>query len=321
MDPVLILILVLAALAIAGAAVLLLWLVPLRRTRPGQLEPTARGEDERDAELGDDEAAEAAEPLAPPPETPAGPWLVGLRPDVPVVLVHGLLGFNHIDLLGRRWMYFRGVVEALRAQGITVYVPRLPPLASVPARAEVLSRFVESLPHPRMALVAHSMGGLDARYALTQHQIAARVGSLVTVATPHHGTPLADISAAAPMRALRGMIGRVGLETEAIDWLTTRRLERFNRDVPDLPGVLYGSIIGRSLCRQARANPMLLSGHMYLSLRNGPNDGMVPADSQRWGELLDEVDADHWAQIGWSTYFDAGSMYLRLYETLKRRGL
>jgi hypothetical protein len=48
---------------------------------------------------------------------------------------------------------------------------------------------------------------------------------------------------------------------------------------------------------------------------------VVPANSQAWGEVLREVEADHWAQIGWwSRGFDAASLYEDLLRELRGRG-
>ena len=42
-------------------------------------------------------------------------------------------------------------------------------------------------------VIAHSMGGLDARYAIRNvPQVADRVKTLVTIGTPHRGSPVAD---------------------------------------------------------------------------------------------------------------------------------
>ena len=42
-----------------------------------------------------------------------------------------------------------------------------------------------------MHLIAHSMGGLDARHMIVREGMAERVASLTTVGTPHNGTPVA----------------------------------------------------------------------------------------------------------------------------------
>ena len=65
---------------------------------------------------------------------------------------------------------------------------------------------------------------------------------------------------------------------------------------------------------------LLLPSYLYLARCAGPNDGLVPAESQRWGEVLATVQADHWAQIGWSSRFDARACYVQLFELLRARG-
>ena len=68
-------------------------------------------------------------------------------------------------------------------------------------------------------------------------------------------------------------------------------------------------------------NLLLRPGFRYLTGRTGANDGLIPTSSQVWGEVLDEIDADHWAQIGWSNYFDAPAFYEKLVRELGVRGL
>ncbi|MCG8423271.1 MAG: alpha/beta fold hydrolase [Proteobacteria bacterium] len=251
-----------------------------------------------------------------------------LHPDLrirPIVLVHGVLGFDHVGLLGQRIVYFRGVAEMLRDRGVEVYTARLPKLSSVPDRARALAEFVRELPCEQVNIVAHSMGGLDSRYAISRLGIDDKVASLVTVATPHRGTPLADllsdVAGILPMRALRSMVGRVGLETAAVDWLTTQRTGELNRAIENAGDVMYGSIVGRTKRSVLLSNPVLLSGYLYIAGRAGENDGMVPVASQYWGEVMEEIEADHWAQIGWSNYFDAVAVYRRLLQNLYRHGL
>ena len=48
---------------------------------------------------------------------------------------------------------------------------------------------------------------------------------------------------------------------------------------------------------------------------------MVPAASQRWGDVLRTIDADHFAQVGWSHRFDAAEFYAELLLELRGRGL
>jgi hypothetical protein len=46
----------------------------------------------------------------------------------------------------------------------------------------------------------------------------------------------------------------------------------------------------------------------------------VPVTSQHWGEVLAEIEADHWAQIGWSRHFDAAAFFEQILRELRGRG-
>jgi triacylglycerol lipase len=238
------------------------------------------------------------------------------RPRYPVVLAHGFLGFDELALGANRHAYFRGVAAQLESMGVKVYSPRVPPAAGIATRAERLAELIRALPDKRVNIIAHSMGGLDARYAISRLGLADRVASLTTIATPHLGTPLADMGRAILARLVR-MAGRF-IDLRAFTDLTTAQMEKFNREVANAPGVSYGSVVARS--GRLRTNPLLWASHLYLSSRAGPNDGIVPSASQPWGDVVQQVEADHWAQIGWSRGFDAADLYQELLRDLRGRG-
>ena len=216
-----------------------------------------------------------------------------------VVLVHGFMGFDAIGLGPARVRYFRGAASRLVEGGHDVAIAKLPPLGAVPDRAATLVRLLDELPHDRVTIVAHSLGGLDARWALSEPRIAARVAALVTIGTPHRGTPLADLFARGAPSKLRAALARLGLTSAAVDWLTTWRMAELADALPDAPGVRYASIVGAAE-RTADVHPLLRPTHAYLARAAGPSDGVVPASSQRWGEVIAEEQLDHWAQVGWT---------------------
>lgn len=92
--------------------------------------------------------------------------------------------------------------ERLREE-VQVWAIRTLPTGSLGARAAKLAEFVDSLPDDGgdVHLLGHSTGGLDARLFLSPGAslpttvdvgaAASRVRSVVTIAAPHHGTPLA----------------------------------------------------------------------------------------------------------------------------------
>jgi triacylglycerol lipase len=263
--------------------------------------------------------APRATPLAPPSVEIGGPPAIVRPQRTAVVLVHGLLGFDALGVGPTRVDYFRGFASKLEAAGLEVVTARMSPLAGVPTRAAQLARMVEQLPHDRLVFVAHSMGGLDARWAIAREGLAARTQALLTIGTPHRGTPIADLLSLRPLERARKAMGRFGLSSEAIDWLTTHRLAALNLELSDVPGVRYASVITATHDR-ARVHPLLRAPHAYLARSHGPSDGLVPRSSQLWGEVLGEEEADHWAQIGWSlggpSGHDATATLLRALATL-----
>jgi len=248
-----------------------------------------------------------------PPRRPA-------RPRYPVVLAHGLFGFDEIRLGSARHAYFRGVPARLERSGVDVRLASVARVGSIAERARELVECIEAIGTPKVNVVAHSMGGLDARYAISRLGLGSKVASLTTIGTPHRGTPIADLGAALERRlGLGRAFEAMGVRLDAVGALTVRRMTVFNRRVADVQGVAYGSVVG-AVHRKRQVNPLLLPGYLYLKERAGENDGMVPASSQEWGEVLFRIEADHWAQIGWSRHFDAVEFYALLLRELRGRG-
>jgi triacylglycerol lipase len=237
----------------------------------------------------------------------------------PIVLAHGFGGFDVIHFGGRTFAYFRGVAEHLRSSGAEAYVLRVSPVASIAVRARQLAEQIQRLPAERVNIVAHSMGGLDARYAITGLGIAPRIASLTTIGTPHRGTPLADLSVSLLSHAK--VLGRLGLSLDAFHDLTTSRMYAFNQEIEDAPGVEYGCFVAAARRGVTQVNALLVPAYLFLHVRAGDNDGVVPAASQRWGRVWGEIDADHWGAVGWSAAFDAATFYERLATDLRERGL
>jgi triacylglycerol lipase len=257
----------------------------------------------------------------------AGLWLWRTRPwrgprtRYPVVLVHGILGFEEIGIGTVKQNYFRGITEHLRRLGVKVHQPALPSLGSVTERAQSLHEALSRLPEKRLNIVAHSMGGLDARYAISRLGCHKRVASLTTIGTPHRGTPVADLGAVllGEKIGLGRLFAIAGLA--AVRDLSTRQMEPFNQEVVDVPGVRYASVVASVDPEAEHLHRLLIPSHKYLKFLSGPNDGLVPVTSQRWGRVLFEIQADHWAQIGWSPGLDAPAFYEQLACRLRAGGL
>jgi triacylglycerol lipase len=244
------------------------------------------------------------------------------RLDCPVVLAHGVLGFVERRAGPFRGEYFRNVPDRLRLLGSEVHALSVPLSSSVSVRAQALKDGIDRLGCKKVNIVAHSMGGIDARYAIARLGLSDKVASLTTIGSPHLGTPLADLGTnlLGEKLMLRKLMETLGWDVQAFYDLTTAHMESFNQSVANVPGVAYASYAGR-VARKRQLNPLLLPTHVFLNERAGENDGIVPVSSQRWGDVLGVIDADHWAQIGWSRHFDALAFYEGLWRELRGRGL
>ncbi|KAJ4125031.1 lipase 2 [Fusarium equiseti] len=223
-------------------------------------------------------------------------------PKYPIVLAHGLFGFAELRLSPYfpAVEYWHGIRDALTAQGASVITPTVPPSSSIADRAAALRSALEAhAPAPEaFTIVAHSMGGLDARYMLSHLEpLPIRVAALVTVATPHRGSAFADYLLDEEVSPLHQYLPRLyqtferaGLGTAAFSQLTRRYMaEEFNPSTPDRADVRYFSY-GAAVERPALLSPFR-HPHAVMTQAEGPNDGLVSVESSHWAtwpRTLDE---------------------------------
>ncbi len=218
---------------------------------------------------------------------------------VPIVLQHGLFGFGGIQVGSLKMSYFHKIDRAIAERGHPVIVSRVHPTGSIERRAMQLKQNIlrqpASIDHPdgRVIILAHSMGGLDARYMISRLGMAQRVSALVTISTPHRGSPYADWC----LTHLGQRLGAVKLmhllnvDVQAVSDLTTAACINFNESVPNVPQVKYFSI---SAARPwNRVPPFLMHSHQIIQQAEGENDGLVSVRSAQWGQHLETWPADH----------------------------
>ena len=77
-------------------------------------------------------------------------------------------------------------------ENVSLYYFTYPTYKSVSENRLALAQAIEDFSSSNTFLVCHSMGGLVARHALTQEDVASKVKKVITLATPHHGAILAS---------------------------------------------------------------------------------------------------------------------------------
>lgn len=112
------------------------------------------------------------------------------RTQYPIVLVHGLFGFERIG----PFSYFHGIKQALQKSGADVFIATVSAANSNEARGEQLLEFIDQLIKQtgakRVHLIGHSQGALTARYAAALEP--GLIASVTSVSGPNHGSELAD---------------------------------------------------------------------------------------------------------------------------------
>lgn len=258
----------------------------------------------------------------------------------PVLLCHGFFGFD--DFANQPGLpYFYHIPERLEADGETmVYTPAVDPFNSSDFRANQLLDHIDQIlaetGKKKVILIGHSQGGLDARRVATL--APDKVAVVMTVATPHDGSAVADIAlgltedpnASALIDDLIQLLGgplydQIGDETsiaKALHLFTQPGIAEFNAQNPDQPGVFYASITGRSrlsLGGQDCAADVVLPWVFALNgdkdtidplfsvfgliLAGGiggdiPNDGLVRVKDAKRGQFWGCMPADHMDEVG-----------------------
>jgi triacylglycerol lipase len=217
----------------------------------------------------------------------------------PVVLVHGLFGFNEVKFCGVKLAsYFPEIPEYFRDAGNRVLVAEVSPTKGVADRAEQLKNFLDKeTPGEPVHILAHSMGGLDARYMISRLGMSERVLTLTTLGTPHKGSTFADWGIRRLERIVKPVLELFDFPHQAFYDLTTKKCEEFNEQVPDAAGVRYFSVAGRHPNSGWQSRMSLL--HQFVRQTEGPNDGIVSINSATYGESCEEWDGDHLHLVNW----------------------
>lgn len=225
-----------------------------------------------------------------------------------IVLAHGLFGFG--DLLPGFQLvnYFNEVAKKLAQPDLKFIAPQVNPIGSIQDRGDALAESIlkHTTPDDPVHIIAHSMGGLDARHVITHRDdVSPRISTLVTIGTPHRGSPVADalVDKTGPLFNQLPQIVTEALAKHAgaIENLTTRFCAGFNTDTPDVGRVRYFNVAGDA-SRGGEELVLLKLAAKIGNITGEINDGVVTKISalRDRNTHLDDWPVDHLGEIGWS---------------------
>jgi triacylglycerol lipase len=176
-----------------------------------------------------------------------------------VFLIPGFFGFANFGDI----KYFMHVREVLglafenRGERAEIHYVLTLPTASLPQRASAIADALAAVPHvegDRVHLIGHSTGGLDARLFCSpgvtlscEHDVdalAQRVDSVVSVATPHYGTPLASLFASLSGQRLLWVLSLLTMHGIRLGTMPLPALVALAGSLPRLGQLNYGRLQG-----------------------------------------------------------------------------
>lgn len=250
---------------------------------------------------------------------------------LPIVLANGIARFDILLEIQRRkfnlpnnplddeFQYFKGIKTHLEAHGFTTFHSNTSWAGSLNLRATRLknriSEILQQTGASKVHLIAHSMGGLDARQTIVDLNMADKVASLTTIGTPHLGTVLADHVLTHGGQLLIEILGKaVNVDLQGFRDLTIAACEQFNQRAEGEEAknkVFYQTYASFEEVKQVFTP--LIPSWLFIRENEGRNDGLVSFKSQQWKSQLTAPDgttkniiqkefpvtADHLNQIGW----------------------
>ena len=256
----------------------------------------------------------------------------------PLLLVHGV-GFRDFHYFN----YWGRIPRELVRNGATVYYGHQEAWGTVEDNALILKDKIREIKQEtgckKVNIIAHSKGGLDARYLISGLHTEADIASLTTINTPHRGSALVDFLKRLPdgiyrlvCRFINYYFGKLG-DTKPNAYTASRQLSRayageFNQKYPDAENIYYQSYA--TLMKHGFSSKLLCVPFWILKALDAPNDGLVTVASATWANFRGVITNKHLRGISHGDIIDLTredyrsfsvlEFYIQLVEDLKQRG-
>lgn len=256
----------------------------------------------------------------------------------PLVMVHGI-GFRDL----RYFNYWGRIPRELIRNGAVVYYGNQEALGTIEYNAEDIKNKILQVTKEtgcsKVNIIAHSKGGLDARYAISKLGMDKYVASLTTISTPHWGCKFVDKACGLPQwfyrfvsKCFDNTFRRFGDRNPdfytATHQFATFDSRHFNEVVVNSGDVYYQSYMSKM--KSMFSDPLLFIPYCIIKTVEGENDGLVSLDSAKWGEFRGVLSNKRRRGISHGDVidlkredyksFDVLEFYVKLVSELKEKG-
>ncbi|HOV27715.1 MAG TPA: triacylglycerol lipase [Pseudobacteroides sp.] len=211
----------------------------------------------------------------------------------PLVMIHGI-GFKDYKYIN----YWGRIPKELIKNGAKVYYGNQEAFGTVEYNAQdIKNKIFEIMSETgceKVNIIAHSKGGLDARYMISKLGMEDYVASVTLMCVPNQGSKIIDFIYWLP-KWFYGNVGKMMdkyfrmIGDKNPDFFTsTRQLsthycKKFNEEVKDSHKVYYQSYA--TSMNNMFSDYILTIPYLILKVLGGENDGLVEVESAKWGEF------------------------------------
>ena len=256
----------------------------------------------------------------------------------PFVLIHGV-GFRDFKYIN----YWGRIPKELIRQGATVYYGNQEAFGTVEYNAQDIKEkildIVKETGCEKVNIIAHSKGGLDARYMVSKLDMGKYVASITMMSSPHNGVKFVDTACHIPdfiykgiSKAFNKYFGLIGDKNPdfytATRQFSTNHSKKFNEEVKDVEEIYYQSYA--TVMKNLFSDYILTIPYVIVKLTEGDNDGLVSVSSAKWGEFRGVIENKHYRGISHGDIidlrrddykaFDVIEKYVQIVSELKDKG-
>ncbi|MCM1132281.1 MAG: alpha/beta hydrolase [Ruminococcus flavefaciens] len=211
----------------------------------------------------------------------------------PLFFIHGM-GFRDRRIFG----YWGRIPKTLEKYGSTVFFGFQDANGSIESNCETLKKslldFIAETGAEKVNIIAHSKGGVEARYLISTMGLDRYIASVITLSTPHNGSVSMDKIMRIPKILLKTGSGifdvfmKIGGDKNphtyrCLEQLTTEFMADFNRKNPDDKNIYYRSYAFRM--KNPLSDIFMAIPFTAVLILDGGSDGMLTPPEVAWGNF------------------------------------